>query len=535
MPSTASRTDPIAADNVVPFERSARDWEERLDRARRMRDALRRKYERNPSEREWEMEACRRSPLGWVKRWVWTEDPRDLGGGLGRALPFVPWQRQRECFDFVRGAIEQKEERVVAKSRDQGYSWICVAIGVHYWLFAPGFVGSYGSRVETDVDQKGNPKSLFEKIRFLVGNLPGWMMPAGFREREHSIYMRLTNPQNAAVLVGEVGAQMGRGGRSSAAFVDEAAFIEQDGSVDRAISANADARIWGSTANGRGNVFSEKVFSGRYPVFRLHFRDDPRKGPEWERRKRAELLPHTFASEFDIDFAASVEGLLIEGPWIQAARRLHPLLAKLNRGWSVKRAGLDIGAGKAESVLCPRDGPLVYQLEAWTRPDSIDTAHKAVDRCRALGIGEMNYDSVGVGAGVTSALSRIEAPPEVHGINTGIPAQKTVRMPDGRTADETFENLRAQLWWGLRERFKRTYEFVVEGTDHPLADLIGIPADEKLESQLNLPTWYKTLRGKIAVVPKEKMKGPSPDRADALALSELDPPAGASVVAIRYT
>ena len=52
------------------------------------------------------------------------------------------------------------------------------------------------------------------------------MKPRGFNERSDSNYMRLLNPENGACVIGESGDNIGRGGRTSVYFDDEAAHLE---------------------------------------------------------------------------------------------------------------------------------------------------------------------------------------------------------------------------------------------------------------------------------------------------------------------
>jgi Pyruvate/2-oxoacid:ferredoxin oxidoreductase delta subunit len=93
--------------------------------------------------------------------------------------------------------------------------------------------------------------------------------------------------QTGASITGEGGDNIGRGGRSSVYFVDEAAFVERPALVDRALSQTTRVRDRRETPNGPGNGFAEKRFSGRLPVFTFHWRDDPRKDEAWYARAGA--------------------------------------------------------------------------------------------------------------------------------------------------------------------------------------------------------------------------------------------------------
>jgi hypothetical protein len=49
----------------------------------------------------------------------------------------------------------------------------------------------------------------------------------------------------------------------------------------------------------------------------------PGKGPDWYEKQCAELDPVTIASELDINYSASTEGVLIPSAWVQAATGAH--------------------------------------------------------------------------------------------------------------------------------------------------------------------------------------------------------------------
>ena len=93
---------------------------------------------------------------------------------------------------------------------------------------------------------------------------------------------------------------------------------------------------------------------------------------------------------------------------------------------------------------------------------------------------------------------------------------------DGRTAKERFRNLRAEMWWNLRARFERAYEFLEKGITHPLEDMISIPNHAQLIAELSTVLVEHTETGKIQLESKKAMKSrgiKSPDYGDALALA----------------
>lgn len=465
--------------------------------------------------------------------WLWTYDPRVVGiNGLSAWMPFRLFPKQEEFVLWWRERVRLREEWLLDKSRDVGATYLCCGGVLHQWLFEPGFKGSFGSRDADLVDNREDPDSIFQKLRIMRMMLPAWLQPEGFDPGKHDLVMRMINPENGNIITGEAGTEMGRGGRSTVYILDEAAFVPRAERVQAALSGTTDCIGWVSTVSGMGNLFARKRYAlPSRQVFTLHWKDDPRKGQAWADRKQKELNdPVIWASEYEIDYSASVEGVCIPAKWVKAAQELASLEPKLPRGSKI--GGLDIGGGKAKSVLIVRDGVVVLPPESRTDPDTTDTAFWALDICNALKTDLLNWDAPGVGLGVTSTMNKAEGYNHIQRqpVNTGSPP--TFReWPGGKTSEDIFVNLKAELWGLGRARFQATFEHVQflkgisGGKKHPLSDLIALPADPALALQLSLPKRLKNEKGKLLMEGKLKLaqRGiPSHDEADALMLTFLD-------------
>ena len=148
-------------------------------------------------------------------------------------------------------------------------------------------------------------------------------------------------------------------------FLDEWAFVERQEAVDAAISQNTNVHIKGSTPNGIGDKFHQDRFSGRYSVFTMAWRDNPDKNwtvqyngkliNPWYEKQLATLDDIVLAQEVDIDYAASVEGVLIPSAWVQVAVDAHIKL-------EIKPSGEKLGAldvadeGKDKNSFAARHG-----------------------------------------------------------------------------------------------------------------------------------------------------------------------------------
>lgn len=473
--------------------------------------------------------ACAADPVHWLEHYGKTYDPRLLPGD-----PFIPFRPFPRQVDFLRWLQEREAaaaDGLAEKSRDMGLTWLCVAYAVHGWLFRPGFAAGFGSRKLELVDRIGDPSSIFEKIRILLRNQPEWLMPAGWSPKEHDNHCRILNPATGATITGEGGDEIGRGGRTTIYFVDEAAFLEKPQRVEASLSQTTQCRIWVSTPNGPGNIFYQKRHGGKVPVFTFHWRDDPRKGATWYAREKARLDPVTLASEVDIDYTASVEGICIPAKWVRAAVGLP-----LPEGRTCI-AGLDVAEeGRNRSVFIARRGPVIRagEITDWGQALTTETAWRARDECRRVGATILKYDCIGVGAGVKGTLETSEEPLGfwAAGINVGAAPTDAV-WPNGKTSREQFLNLRAELWWRLRARFEKAYQYRLYvngeegGVERPADEMISIPDHPQLIADLSLPLHFRTDTGKIKIEGKNAMarRGvKSPDFAEALLLTEAPDP-----------
>lgn len=472
------------------------------------------------------LEMCARDPAVLFDDWLWTYDPRNADLSLPVSMPFTLRPTQRRLIRWLQERERTMTSGLIEKSRDEGMSFIVLGYMLHHWLFVDGFAGAVGSRKQDLVDRIGDPKCLFEKVRFMLYSLPDWFLPKGFKVKEHDNFLRLLNPATGATITGEAGDDMGRGGRATLYFVDEWAFVDHAEKVNAAISQNSNVRIKGSTPNGVGNLMYQERFSGKFPVFTMHWRDNPdknftatrtnAKGEEeeyypWYEKQEAELDPVTLAQEVDIDYTASAEGIVIPAKWVQAAIGL-----KLKAG-TIRKSGLDVSEdGGDKTIYTHRRGGVVVRVREVTgSPRS--KAQKVEEMCREDGADVLHYDRLGVGAAVTATLAGKENLPfRVVGVaNSESPTNTRYDDQPKVPAGERFANRAAEMWWSLRLRFWRTYQRVTGEKDYPDDECISIPNDPALIAQLAQPTYSKNSKDKI-VVDKKGTGAASPDRAESL-------------------
>ncbi len=465
----------------------------------------------------------------FISDWGMTIDPRMIERGKPAVIPFVLFPMQVDWIHWILERWRNQEPGISEKSRDSGLSWLAMAFSCSMCLFYPGMAIGFGSRKEEYCDKLGSPKTLLEKGRIFMG-----MLPPEFRgtwdRRIHAPFMRINFPDSGSIITAEAGDNIGRGDRTSIYFIDESAFLEHPQTVDAALSQTTNCRQDISSANGMANTFYERRFSGKIPVFTFHWRSDPRKDDEWyEKQKRDIIDPVIIASEIDIDYAASVAGVVIRNEWIRACIDAHKKLSIRPTGRSV--GALDVAdEGKDQNAFAGGRGILLDFIDEWSGKggDIFATVEKSFTLCDINGYDAFYYDADGVGAGVRGDARIIAGNRRAKKRKSvSVDAFRGSATPDrpdaedvkGRTNADFFANCKAQGWWSLRTRFQKTYRWITEGQPCSPDDVISIastlPMINKVITELSQPTYSINNAGKI-VIDKQPDGVMSPNLADAV-------------------
>lgn len=492
-------------------------------------------------------------PVEFICHWVDTYDPRNAGQeGKMTRMPLVMFSRQADLVECLQQCRAVEADALVEKCRDMGATWVCAAYSVWVWLFSDGASVGWGSRKEALVDKLGVLDSIFEKIRMIIRQLPSEFLPAGFSWREHSAHMRLVNPVTGATITGEAGDNIGRGGRTSIYFKDESAHYERPESIEAALGDNTRVQVDISSVNGPGNVFHRRREAGedwqgeaqknRTNVFVMEWRHHPEKNEAWytARRKKAmdDGLMHIFAQEVDRDYFSAIENVLIPSDWIESAIDAHIKLS-LPEPEGQRIGGLDVADGGGDkNALSVRREYLLEHCEHWAAPPDMDTGittRKTVRLLRDFGSVVLQYDCIGIGAGVKSEYNRLRksglmpktiafAPWDASASPLG-KDERLLKNEDGTPDEESpfigdfFANLKAQGWWELRQRFQRTHSAVTEGLEYGPEQLISLPSDTpelaQLRKELGQVTFAHRTNGKL-IVDKAPEGTRSPNMADSV-------------------
>jgi phage terminase large subunit len=205
-------------------------------------------------------------------------------------------------------------------------------------------------------------------------------------------------------------------------------------------------------------------------------------------------------------FPLQADDALISLAWCEAARLREPTRSE----HQPVVAGVDVaGPGEDETALCVRRGSDILELRSWATPDARGEVVASLRPWMSNGLARVNVDVAGIGYHFATHLRDVL--PEgiaVREVNVG-------ERPTTDEAAERYANLKAELYWGLRERFRD-------------GDVTGL-TDQTTLAQLVSVRYEHDGRGKIVIESKEKARKrgvKSPDRAEALMLAfapEYDP------------
>jgi hypothetical protein len=486
-------------------------------------------------------------PVEFINHWCNTYDPRNAGTTVPAKLPLILFKRQAELVEFLHACVQAEEGGLIEKARDMGATWVCCAFTVWLWIFQPGASIGWGSRKEPLVDRIGDPDSIFEKIRNLINGIPREFWPDGFVP-EHMSFMKIVSRKSGSTITGEAGDNIGRGGRKLMYFKDESAHYERPEKIEAALSENTRVPIDLSSVNGLGNVFHRrreagadwtgKIVPGRTQIFVMDWRDHPAKNEEWyttrKRKFEDDGLSHIFAQEVDRNYAASVEGIIIPADWVRAAIDVHLKLDGFSETgpWC---SGLDVAdSGGDRNAQAGRQGPILRFVTEWGARDVAVTARTAAANLEDLGPVDLQYDCIGVGAGVKAeANNLIDAgtmPKGIHFVPWSAAAR--VQNPHERVVEgdkdspknkDFYDNLKSQAWWELRNRFYRTWKAVTEDTEYNPDELISIdstiPKLRSLEKELSQATMGRSAKTLKLIVDKSPPGTRSPNMADAVVMA----------------
>jgi phage terminase large subunit len=227
------------------------------------------------------------------------------------------------------------------------------------------------------------------------------------------------------------------------------------------------------------------------------------------------------------------ERVIIKSTWIEAAINAH-----IKLGFSIDgpdRIGFDVADdGDDRCANIHAKGSVALWGEEWKgREDELlkscsRTYHNAEERNAHI-----YYDCIGVGAMAGAKFDEINQANSTKLKYSKFNAGGAVENPDSYysreggkiTNKDFFCNIKAQVWWSVADRFRNTYDAILNGTKYAPDQMISIssamPQLEKLKDELSTPMRDFDQNGKVKVESKKdlaKRDVKSPNLADAFVM-----------------
>ena len=427
-----------------------------------------------------------------------------------------------------------KVRAVILKGRQQGCSTYIQARYFHK------VITRRGKKAFILTHEAEATKSLFEMTKRYYETLPQGLCPEADRSSTKELRFVQFDSGYSVGTAGNKGA--GRSQTIQLFHGSEVAYWphaeEHAKGVMQAVSNESDTEIiLESTANGIGNYFHnmwksatggqsdfQAIFVPWYwqteysldrkgfspteeeqRLFDFYQRDGlTMENLAWRRTKILELShdedagSELFCSEYpmcaDEAFRNPIDNVFINANHVMRARRADIMSD------SALIIGVDPAiSDKDKTAIIRRRGRKAYDLETFRNHNTMEIVGRVARIIREENPAKVYIDCIGIGAGIVDRLQE-RGFHCVEGINVG------------RTANEKdkFANLRAELWWTMRDWLQQN-DLVVQ-----------IPDDDELHSSLVTPGFKFRSNEQLLIESKDDIRKrgmPSPDEADALSLT----------------
>jgi len=230
------------------------------------------------------------------------------------STPFIMFKFQE---DMIRDAYENTAV-LVLKPRGFGFTWLKIGFDIVKMLFIHGWQGIVISRVQDDLDIKGDRvQTIFGRMRYAFENMPYFI---AFYGQEKQRFIKLSN--NSQYMGKSSNVDSARSMRGDDVELEEAGAMEKLTEIIRAIKSVSKNRIVGGSVKGTDNGFYEfyqsALLDGSYKIVFWKVEVHPLySAPDWLEMEKtsygADLAG--FYQEVMVDFFAGVDG--------QVFRTLH--------------------------------------------------------------------------------------------------------------------------------------------------------------------------------------------------------------------
>lgn len=261
-----------------------------------------------------EMKECNDDPVYFIENYCFTDkNPWFFSDRIQTLVPFLLFDYQVDAIDEMKKAVENWERVFLEKSRQMWVSWLICAFSLWGYLFKDWKI-LFLSQKEDYVDKIWDMQSLFQKIRFMIAELPEWMLPKDFNIETHTPRLRIFKPRwsgTGSITWESANRTASTWGTYKFVFMDEASKIENAWPINTALQATTWCILYNWTPYGKFNEYYKMrvlAVKGKMKYLRLHWSLNPFYTREWYEWKTKSMLPEQIAQELEINYDASVEG-----------------------------------------------------------------------------------------------------------------------------------------------------------------------------------------------------------------------------------
>lgn len=273
-----------------------------------------------------EIETCKRDPIYFFNTYLYTEKNRTFfSDDTPTEVPFILFPYQEEYVTEVWESIIEGNKPVekrkpwvltnvfIEKSRQMWISWVTSWLFLYWFLFHKHKY-SLISRTSDEVDSPWDMDSMFEKIRFMMRNLPDWMLPKGLSKEpwkdKSNRFMNISDPNSQASITWKTATPWAwRWWTRNAIFMDEMASMQYASQINKSAWSNTPCRIYNSTPEWKLNEFYRmRVKAEEWDIKRLryHWSEHPHYNQDWYAQKTKWMTKEEVAQELEIDYETSL-------------------------------------------------------------------------------------------------------------------------------------------------------------------------------------------------------------------------------------
>lgn len=288
---------------------------------------------------------------------------------------------------------------------------------------------------------------------------------------------------------------------------DEASGIP-DAVFEAQIGSFADPHVLyilaGNPVRRNGFFYETHQHLGGWDLFKVSALDTPRVGQALidEAYERYGEDSNAFRVRVLGEFPLADEDAIIPFELTEPALTRYVLPTMTQPIWGVDPAGL----GRDRSAVAKRKGNVLMEpVKAYLGLNTMQLAGRIyreyLDTRKDEQPSEICVDSIGIGMGVADRLREL-------GLNA-----RSINVSESPAMGDRFVSLKPELWWKAREWFE-TKGVALGGRKDDTAW-----ADPELARELNQQCFDTTSNGRIKLTGDKRIKGKSPDLADAFILT----------------